>query len=329
MTSIVNIAIHASQFPDQVRRDLLHSLRTRSINHKFHYDSVKQAQKWLALHRACSPSQTDPDCAAIFERSFQATAVVCADAARLHVIGLGCGRGQKEARLLQLLRRPDRALTYTPCDVSTALVLMAVHEVSPMLSSKDCLPLVCDLATAHDLTDALKQFAPTDSPRLITCFGLIPNFEPPTIFPLLSGLLRQGDHLLLSGNLAPGSDYSAGVENILPLYDNPMTEDWLLSFLLDLGVERTDGQLSFVIEDCPSNSGLKRVAAYFKFTQARQIEIAAERFEFPTGESLRLFFSYRHTPDRLLALLRSHGVSVINQWISRSEEEGVFLCRRS
>src|SRR5882762_2601344 len=102
MKSIANVAIHASQFPENVRRDLLASLRTRRVNHKFHYDSVKQTQKWLALHQACSPSRTDPDCAAIYNRSFAAAAARI-EAPCAHVIGLGCGGGQKDARLLKLL----------------------------------------------------------------------------------------------------------------------------------------------------------------------------------------------------------------------------------
>jgi len=61
--TLARIAVHSSQFPDNVRRALLESLRTRQVNHKFHYDSVKQTQKWLALHQAYSPSRHDPDCA--------------------------------------------------------------------------------------------------------------------------------------------------------------------------------------------------------------------------------------------------------------------------
>ena len=63
MSSITHVVIHASQFPENVRRDLLASLRTRKINHKFHYDSVKQTQKWLALHQIYSPSRNDENCA--------------------------------------------------------------------------------------------------------------------------------------------------------------------------------------------------------------------------------------------------------------------------
>src|SRR5579871_1250838 len=46
VNSIVNVAVHSSQFPEQVQHDLFESLRTRAVNHKFHYDSVKKTQKW-------------------------------------------------------------------------------------------------------------------------------------------------------------------------------------------------------------------------------------------------------------------------------------------
>ena len=42
-------------------------------------------------------------------------------------------------------------------------------------------------------------------------------------------------------------DYAAGVKKILPQYDNALTRDWLLTFLLDLGVERSNGELSFAL----------------------------------------------------------------------------------
>src|SRR5216117_4035686 len=150
MSRLLTVAFHRSQFPEQVRRDLLASLRSRRVNHKFHYDSVKQTQKWLALHEAFSPSRTDADCRRIYDQSF-AAAVREIKAKRLHLIGLGCGGGQKDARLLKLLKAPGRTLLYTPSDVSAAMVLTARKAALKVISPADCLPLVCDLATANDL----------------------------------------------------------------------------------------------------------------------------------------------------------------------------------
>jgi uncharacterized SAM-dependent methyltransferase len=326
MSSVANVRIHASQFPENVRRDLLGSLRRGEVNHKFHYDSIKQTQKWLALHQAYSPSRTDPDCAAIYDRSFEAVANRI-QAKRAHLIGLGCGGGQKDTRLLKLLRKRAKEVCYTPSDVSMAMVLVARQTALEVVPEENCYPLVCDLATAEDLPEVLGKLAVPETERIITFFGMIPNFEPQVILPKLSALLRLKDVLLLSANLAPGGDYAAGVRKIMPLYDNALTRDWLMTFLLDLGVEPKDGELSFRIEDDRGNGGMKRVAAYFRFSREKEVWIENERFRFGTEKPIRLFFSYRHTPKIVRSLLGNYGLKVVDEWIAKSEEEGVFLCK--
>src|SRR6478736_1393867 len=119
MKSVANVTIHASQFPENVRRDFLESLRTGKVNHKFHYDSIKQTQKWLALHQAYSPSRTDPDCGRIYDAAFDA-AVSEIGSGAIHLIGLGCGGGQKDARLLDALGQSGREVFYSPVDVAAA-----------------------------------------------------------------------------------------------------------------------------------------------------------------------------------------------------------------
>jgi L-histidine Nalpha-methyltransferase len=320
--NFTRITIHQSQFPDAVRGDLLKSLRTRRVNHKFHYDSVKQTQKWLALHQAYSPTRNDTDCRAIYAKCFKAAAENI-KAKNIHLIGFGCGGGQKDTRLLRLLKGRGRKIFYTPCDVSAAMVLVARKAALAVVPEKNCFPFVCDLATANDLPSLLV----TRHPSLVTFFGMIPNFEPPEILPKLASLVRRKDFLLFSANLAPGKDYAGGMEKILPQYDNDLTRDWLMTFLLDLGVERRDGELRFAIED--GRFGLKRVIARFHFISPHRIEMDGKRFNFKTGDSIQLFFSYRYTPERVQKILARFGLEVCNQWIAKSGEEGVFFCRRT
>ncbi len=327
VSALALVAIHPSQFPEQVSRDLLQSLRVRQVNHKFHYDSVKQTRKWLDLHQAFSPARSDPDCAAIYDAGFAAAAERI-DTRSVHLIGLGCGGGQKDTRLLALLARRGRRVAYTPVDVSVAMVLVARAAATSVVSAKDCHPLVCDLVGAEDLAKLPAQQTRPDAARLITFFGMIPNFEPSVILPRLATLLRRNDHLLFSANLAPGANYARGMKRILPQYDNELTRDWLLTFLLDLGVERRDGKLRLGIADDPAGGGLKRVEARFDFARARRIVVAEESFEFRAGESIGLFYSYRHTPELACALLARHGLKILDQWIAKSGEEAVFLCRR-
>ena len=323
--SIVQVAIHPSQFPENVRRDLLESLRTRRVNHKFHYGTVKQTQKWLALHQKYSPSRADAECAAMYDRSFVAAAAGI-ESPRIHLIGLGCGGGQKDTRLLKLLKDQGKEVFYTPCDVSTAMVLTARQAALSAILEGNCFPLVCDLASADDLPTVLASHGVRGAVRVVTFFGMIPNFEPSIILPRLASLVRHDEWLLFSANLAPGLDYAADVRQILPQYDNALTRDWLMTFLHDLGVERGDGELRFTIEDSPSQHGLKRVAADLHFTRRREVRVDSERFEFRAGEAIRLFFSWRYTPGLVRSLLGQHGLRVRNEWIAKSEEEGVFLC---
>ena len=272
-----------------------------------------------------SPSFSMNVCA--YDRSFAAVAARV-ESRRVHLIGLGCGGGQKDTRLLKLLQASGRKTYYTPSDVSAAMVLVAWGAATAVVPAADCFPLVCDLGSADDLPAVIEATPASDAARITTFFGMIPNFEPQVILPRLAGLVRPGDYLLFSANLAPGTDYAAGVQQILPLYDNALTRAWLLTFLLDLGVAANDGELRFAVEDDPNGSGLKRVAAHFRFIRPREIQVDAERFLFPAGDSIRLFFSWRHTPALVRKLLGEHGLSVMDEWITSSGEEGVFLVSR-
>jgi len=314
---VIHVAIHPSQFPERVRADLIESLRRREIKHKFHYDSYKQAQKWLAVHEAHSPARTDLDTQEIYEDAFKHIADGLGGAS-VQVIGLGCGGGQKDVALLRKLSAAGCQSIYTAVDVSLPLVLTARERAKAHATQTR--GLVCDLEVADDITDELCECSV--SQRVFTFFGMVPNSEPEVILPRLARLLNRGDRLLLSANLAPGKDYRAGVEGVLPQYDNAATVDWLLTFLYDLGVERVDGEVKFGIEEA---KGLLRIRADFQFSNARTIRLDDETFAFEPGERIRLFYSYRYAPDRLAAELARRGWSISKQWISPSGEEGVFL----
>ena len=279
---------------------------------------------------------------------------------RVHVIGLGCGGGQKDTRLLKLLKARGREIFYTPCDVSTAMVLTARQTALAIVPEKNCFPFVCDLATANDLPDVVSSLDPRRlDPRLFTFFGMIPNFEPQIILPKLTSLVRPKDFLLFSANLAPGKNYAAGMKKVLPQYNNALTHDWLMTFLFDLGIGRSDGELRFRIETCGSRREevltkeskvqspkskddqslltsaptkneveLKRVVADFHLNRRCRVKVEDETFEFRAGEIIQLFFSYRYTPERVRRILARYNLDVCDQWITRSAEEGVFLCGR-
>ncbi len=317
------VFIDPSQFPGNVRRDLVQSLRDRSINQKFHYDSYKQASKWLALHDAYSPARNDPSCAGVYDEAFEALLKFMVSPS-IHVIALGCGGGQKEARLLTMLRQSNREASYTASDVSLPLALTARSAALTIVSEQNCRAVVCDLATAECLASTVGSFE-ADKPRVITLFGVIPNFAPALLLSKVIPLLRPNDLLLMSANLSPGPNYAAGVQDVQPQYDNDLTRDWLATFLFDVGFERHDGDISFEIQT--DRQRLHRIVAFYRLKQTRNIRVAGESFSFQEGDRIELFFSYRHTPQTIQSLMAEHRISVIAQWANSKADEGIFLCR--
>ena len=316
--------VHHSQFPHAVQRQLLDGLRLGQVPPKFLYDSDRQTQKWLAVHRAHSPSRTDAGVQSIYDRAFDESLGQAADEA-VCLVGLGCGGGQKDTRYLGKLKSIHTIVDYVPCDVSQAMTRVAREAAAAELPLERIHPLVCDLANAPDLGQVLDTIVSPETKRVFTFFGMIPNLEPDVILPRLAELLLEGDQLLLSANLAPGDDYKGGVEVVLPQYDNAETRDWLLSFLVDLGVSPTEGRLRFGIEEIDE---LLRIVADFEFSESLGLSIGGESFEFAAGRALRLFFSYRHTEQTLAKRLAKHSFTIAASQIDSSAEEGVFRVER-
>ena len=317
--------VHHSQFPDAVQRQLLNGLRLGQVPPKFLYDGDRQTQKWLAGHRAHSPSRTDAGVQSIYERAFDESIGQAAGEA-VCLVGLGCGGGQKDARYLAKLKSIHPLVDYVPCDVSQAMTRVAREAAAEELPLERIHPLVCDLANAPDLGQVLDTIVSPQTKRVFTFFGMIPNLEPDVILPRLAELLLEGDQLLLSANLAPGDNYRIGVEVILPQYDNAETRDWLLSFLVGSGVPTTAGRLRFGIEEIDE---LLRIVADFEFSKSLELSIGGESFEFAAGRPLRLFFSYRHTEQTLAKRLAKHSLAIGAEQIDSSAEEGVFRVERA
>ncbi len=220
-----------------------------------------------------------------------------------------------------------RGRVYVPTDVGVPMVLVAGETVRERAPWVRCRPLVVDLLMAGDLVEAIEGLAGRGR-RVVTFFGMIPNFEPREIFGRVAVLIREGDVLLVSANLAAGREYRAGVERVLPQYDNDETRRWLGLFLQDLGFEVAAGEMRFGVENCPAGSGLFRVGVRWEVKRRQEVRLGGNRIAFETGESLDLFFSYRHTPDTVRALLGEQGLGVRKEWIAEGGEEGVFLCGR-
>ena len=290
---------------------------------------MQQSQKYLEVQRQHSIFHTDSNVACMYDRAFEDVVRECRGPVSL--VGLGCGGGPKEAKLLAQLKRASCTITsYIPVDVSSALLLAAREKALEDVPTQRIHPLVCDLGHITDLPQVLRSMSPGSIrvPRIFTAFGLIPNFDQGVFFSLISSVVQEEtDTLMFSANLAPGHDFRAGMDAILPQYDNEATREWLLSFILGLGIAETDGQLAFSIVE--GQWGLWRVEANFIFCERRQVSIDHELLDFHPADQLRVFHSYRHTPETVARCLDEHGLELMQQWVSEDQEEGVFAVKRS
>ncbi len=328
MKQNMEVWVNDSQSPEKDMKDWLECLRSRTMVHKFLYESSRQAARWLEVHRAFSPARTDQAVLQMYGSAFTKVAEGWRGSS-VQLIGLGCGGGHKEVQLALALESRRHKVRFLAADASLPLVLSARHRFAAVMANPAqhiVSGWVLDIAEA-DLVGSLEELAGSEK-RLITFFGMVPNFEPDIIFPRLASLLREGDQLLLSANLAPGPDYRAGVERILPLYDNSPTRRWLIGPLEAVGVSEEDARVDFSLVSRPPHGDLIRVQADLTFLRKVAVESEGEVFEYDQGQVFQLFYSYRHTPENLASTLGQYGLKIEKSWVAPSGEEGLFLLGR-
>jgi SAM-dependent methyltransferase len=328
MTSpCVSVAIHPSLFPDAVHARLLASFQTRRIHGAFHYDTARRAHRWMAVHAAHSPAVTADDARSIYDEAARES-VAALEPGQWGCIGLGCGSGHKEARVVAALAAQGSSVTYLPLDVSVPLVLISREAALAQVPKLKVHPIAADLTDVSDLSAVIDSLVPSGVGRFFTLFGMLPNFEPEFIFGRMASWLRPGDRMLFSANLAPGPELEAGVRTVLPQYDNPETQAWLRTILEDHGVAADAGSVVFHIEPVDGFPGCARIAADWVVSRSSELVLDRESFPLLPGERLRLFFSCRHTPGSIEFGLRSQGLRLAQSWIAGSGEEGVFSAER-
>jgi len=322
----VTLTFHESQYPARLAEQLCQGLRARKLPGKFLYESPAQAQRWLAYHQAYSPSRTEPALLALYDQAFQAALQALSPSA-LHYVSLGCGGGNKDALFLQQAASHCAALVCTPLDTSAALVvetLLRIHSALPTLTTA---PLVVDLDVAPALTPWLSQHETPAHRRLLSCFGMLPNFAYQTFLPYIRSLMRPGDMLLLSANLSPGL-YADAVARILPQYDNPLARAWYAGLLDSLGFTASQIQLTVYPHLLQPDGHIWQIRAAATVQQQMQLTVYNETFRFAAGESLEVFFSNRFTPQIIPQVLADAGLSLVQTFRFDSQEEAIYLCAR-
>lgn len=323
----LTLTFHESQYPAQVAAQVLHGLRTRCLPGRLLYDSPAQAQRWLVYHQAYSPSRTQATLVALYRQAYYAV-LQARPHSHLHYISLGCGGGNKDLLLLQQALPLCTTVHFTPLDTSAALVLETLLRVAQECPTLRSAPLVADLSMEPDLRPFFEPYETSDTWRLLTCFGMLPNFDYRTFLPYVRQLMRPNDMLLLSANLSPGP-YAEAVERIVPQYDNPLAHAWYAGLLDSLGFAAAQMRVHVRTLPLQPDGHIWRLQAEAEIIQPFTLSLYDEDFTFRVGERLQVFFSIRFSPQVMPQLLDAAGLQVAQTWLLDSHEEAIYWCTAS
>ncbi len=156
------------------------ALRANRLPAKALYLTTRQAGLWRAVALAHSPIQRDPAFGRIYDEAFARMAGQGGE-----LVGVGAGTGEKEARLARQLAAGGRAVRFAGIDASEDLVREAAERLAAF-GVTHRRSLVCDLAEITAWRGWLEEHG-SPEPRLITFFGLVPNFAPSELGPILRG----------------------------------------------------------------------------------------------------------------------------------------------
>ncbi|MFM9163984.1 MAG: hypothetical protein ACKOQ0_01290 [Solirubrobacterales bacterium] len=315
----IDVVVHESVHPEALAAELRDGLVGGEVATRQHYVSARQARLWREIAAAFSPARDEADGV----RAYDAVNGLVADrvaGAGAHVIGLGCGDGAKERRLLDALAGTG-PLTATPVDVSLPLVQVAVDRLAGAAGTALGRPVVCDLGLAAADLPAMVGEAP--GPRVVTLYGILPGMEAFAAMAAALSLLRPGDLLAVSANLLPEGD--GALEAVTAQYDNEQTRSWLGALVEDAGLRPGQADVRIGELSEPGTGAVAAVGAWLEPREEVELVLEAGEVRLEPGSPVRLLRSARHTPEGLEAIVLAAGLELLALEVSPTGEEGVAL----
>lgn len=318
------IDFHPSTREESLQQEAIASLQANRIDPKFLYVTPRQSEAWRQVFLRHSPIHGNPEFSRIYREAFTK---VAARIGNIHVllVGLGCGTGQKEHELASILRAKDTNVLFAAVDVSQDLVRESAQKLNEAGAEHRC-SLVSDLTQADFIRDWLDRLD-DKRPRLLTFFGVAPNFAPSAMTRLMRTLLRPGDLLFASAHLVPAEnagELPAAMASILPQYRNPETLAWLTAALKAWELEE------LVSEPEMNVSELEGIAAFLgtvRWKSDLPFERWGHHFTPRPADSLQLFFSLRYTIALFEDILRRDGLQAELLSITACRQEAIWCVR--
>lgn len=230
--------------------------------------------------------------------------------------------GSDETKARLLLDQPDTPFTtYVSIDVA-APALNAIRE-----RLKRTHPALIVIPITADFMQPL-NLPPIGSPRMGFFPGsTIGNLDPDAATRFLqSALLSLGSEawFLL------GADLRKSPKLLLPAYNDAagVTAAFNLNLLRRLNREAgADFDLNKFRHEAVWNDHASRIEMHLKSICDQTVNVAGTRIGFQEGETIHTENSYKHTPDKVIAIARKAGWELQKFWQDAAGLFGIFLFR--
>jgi dimethylhistidine N-methyltransferase len=246
-------------------------------------------------------------------------------AAGVTLIELGCGKGDKLARLARAVANR------TPfADVH----LIDVSELALGATARRLLRFphftVSSHQAAYEEGLARAVAGRRDQPAIALFLGSnIGNFDPPDAEALLRRIrtsLRAGDFLLL------GADLVKPERDLLLAYDDPLGVTAAFNKNLLVRINRELGgafDLQWFDHEARWNAGAGRVEMHLVSRRAQRVPIAAidVLVDLEAGESLWTESSYKYEPEQIVSTGAAAGFTLAEQWMDDRARFALTLFR--
>lgn len=164
-----------------------------------------------------------------------------------------------------------------------------------------------------DMTDpahlSVLEPGPHDAHRLVMMVGnTLGAFDPAVMLHRLRPLVREGDVLVIDGELGNDDATRAG-------YEHPANRAFALAPLRSIGLTESDGTLMFH----PSNDvmpGMHRLEKSFRLHEDRTLHVGGEELRFKAGDCIHMNHSGKFERGTLLSLLTQAGFETIDEYLS-------------
>ena len=209
-----------------------------------------------------------------------------------HVVDLGSGDGEKGVKFVKRIKELGSDASYHPLDSSGEMLSVADKKARD--SGADSFPIHDDLVSLANAKQHLSHFSGKKIFLLLgNTFG---NFDPDTLLKNISGLMGEGDLLLVGTGLVDGSP-----EEIERAYSDPKITNLMHATARALGLGRDD------YEVVPKFNGKKRALEIFlNMKKDKSVSDGNHELRFKKGDRIRAAISHKYGTETIMPILRRH-----------------------